>query len=74
MWEESHESTNLPSRVWGFYWGESGLKGLSLSADIVSGRGEQIPAEQAEVFIKLEFHATGSMATGTKRSRDIAEP
>jgi hypothetical protein len=40
----------------------------------VPSGSEQIPTTQAEVFIELELHATGSKVTGTMRSWDIAEP
>ncbi len=43
-------------------------------AGIMPGVRKQIPAPQAEIFIELEFHETGSRETGTKRSWDIAEP
>jgi hypothetical protein len=47
---------------------------LRHGAYVVPGCCEQVPAPHTEVFIELEFHATGSRATGTKRSWDIAEP
>lgn len=43
-------------------------------AYIMPGRYKQLAAPQAEIFIKLQFHATGSRATATKRSCDMAEP
>jgi hypothetical protein len=47
---------------------------LDSGTNIVPSGSEQIPTTQAEVFIELELHATGSKVTGTMRSWDIAEP
>ena len=43
-------------------------------ADIVACGHQQIPTSNPEIFIELEFHATGSNAKGTNRSWDMAAP
>lgn len=69
------DTSPLATTAGGYFLIGSGAKTLRRNgADIMPGFREQVPAPLAEVFIELEFHATGSRATGTKRSWDIAEP